>query len=423
LGQYNVFIGYQAGYSTTGYHGDMFPTDGDNNIFVGYQAGYSNTIGEQNLYIGAFSGRLNEEGIDNTFLGSRSGEYNTGYGNTLLGTYAGGWHQLNNASKNTIVGSRAGNYVTTGSNNVYIGREAAGYNATGSNNVYVGHLTGYQGSASSNNIFIGNMAGRYETGSNKLYIHNSDANSSGALIWGDFSAKQLRLNANVGVNTAPTGSKFYAYDERTNTVDDPAVIGEHKLNTSGWGIGVKGDGGYIGVYAVSTVSGTGTRYGIYAVASGGQTNWAGYFAGSVYTTGTYQSSDINFKKGISPLSGALDKVLSMQGVSYQWKSKQEISDFAKKDGKDIVKYNFPEGTQIGVIAQDIEKIIPEVVNTDSDGFKSVDYTKLTPLLIEAIKEQQQVIQNQQKQIESQNMEYNELKERLEKLEKLLIKNE
>ncbi len=58
-----------------------------------------------------------------------------------------------------------------------------------------------------------------------------------------------------------------------------------------------------------------------------------------------------------------------------------------------------EGIQIGVIAQEVEKIAPELVITDEDGFKSVDYIKFTPILIEAMKEQQAIIDNQQKQID------------------------
>ena len=68
--------------------------------------------------------------------------------------------------------------------------------------------------------------------------------------------------------------------------------------------------------------------------------------------------------------------------------------------------------QIGVIAQDVEKVYPEIVYTGKDGYKSVDYTKLTAVLIEAVKEQQQIIQNQNQEIES-------LKDRLESIESLV----
>jgi hypothetical protein len=74
-------------------------------------------------------------------------------------------------------------------------------------------------------------------------------------------------------------------------------------------------------------------------------------------------------------------------VSYRWK-KNEFPEL-----------KFPDGQQIGLVAQDVEKVLPEVVLTDSEGYKSIDYAKLTPLLIEAVKTQQQQIEAQQQQID------------------------
>ncbi|NTW33368.1 MAG: tail fiber domain-containing protein, partial [Bacteroidetes bacterium] len=69
----------------------------------------------------------------------------------------------------------------------------------------------------------------------------------------------------------------------------------------------------------------------------------------------------------------------LQGVTYYWKAK----DFPDK--------NFTDDKQIGLIAQELEKVYPELVVTDKEGYKSVDYSKLTPILVEAIKEQQKEI--------------------------------
>ena len=95
------------------------------------------------------------------------------------------------------------------------------------------------------------------------------------------------------------------------------------------------------------------------------------------------SSDIRYKKNITPLPNALKSVMKLQGVNYFWK----IKDFPEKQ--------FTNTKQIGFIAQDIEKIYPEMVITDDKGFKSVDYSRLTPVLVEAIKEQQKEIGNWQ----------------------------
>ena len=60
--------------------------------------------------------------------------------------------------------------------------------------------------------------------------------------------------------------------------------------------------------------------------------------------------------------------------------------------------NFSEGTHIGLIAQEVEEVLPELVDTDTDGFKSVAYANVVAVLIEAVKEQQKQIANQQEQI-------------------------
>jgi hypothetical protein len=82
---------------------------------------------------------------------------------------------------------------------------------------------------------------------------------------------------------------------------------------------------------------------------------------------------VNSKDNIETLTGALNKVLSMRGVSFIWKDNRQPS--------------------IGIIAQEIEKIIPEIVASDERGIKSVSYDSIIGLLIEAIKEQQVQINN------------------------------
>lgn len=91
-------------------------------------------------------------------------------------------------------------------------------------------------------------------------------------------------------------------------------------------------------------------------------------------------SDLRWKKNIKPLENSLSKLSSLQGVDYEWK-KEEYPDM-----------NFNDRTQIGFIAQDVEKIIPEVVTTADNGYKSVSYEKLVPVLTEAIKDQQKQIE-------------------------------
>jgi hypothetical protein len=89
---------------------------------------------------------------------------------------------------------------------------------------------------------------------------------------------------------------------------------------------------------------------------------------------TCSDSDKRLKKNIIPLTSALDKLQSINGVSYNW------NDTAKEAGFT------DETTQIGVIAQELEDVYPELVKQNPNGFKSVAYDRLTAILIEAVKE-------------------------------------
>jgi len=101
-------------------------------------------------------------------------------------------------------------------------------------------------------------------------------------------------------------------------------------------------------------------------------------------------SDRRFKQNIVPIASALDKVIKLQGITFTWNT----NDFPRRF--------FTDDPQIGVIAQDVETVMPEVVHTDRDGFKSVEYDKLTAVLIEAVKEMNRKIVAQDSLINAQN---------------------
>nr|WP_255555180.1 tail fiber domain-containing protein [Hymenobacter sp. BT559] len=92
------------------------------------------------------------------------------------------------------------------------------------------------------------------------------------------------------------------------------------------------------------------------------------------------ASDGRYKRDVVPVQGALASVLKLRGVTYYWKQ----AEFPDKQ--------FPARRQLGFIAQEIEPYYPEMVTTDADGYKSVDYSRLTSVLVEAMKEQQQQIE-------------------------------
>jgi len=100
----------------------------------------------------------------------------------------------------------------------------------------------------------------------------------------------------------------------------------------------------------------------------------GTFTGDVIA---YASSDERLKDNIQVISEPLQKISELRGVKWEW-----------NDNADAIQKQLPT---VGVIAQDVEKVLPELVHTKSDGYKAVDYPKLVALLIECVKEQQKEI--------------------------------
>jgi hypothetical protein len=98
-------------------------------------------------------------------------------------------------------------------------------------------------------------------------------------------------------------------------------------------------------------------------------------------------SDGRMKKNIEPLKSSLDRVMRLKAVSYEWKEE-------KARGK---------GRNTGLIAQDVETVIPELVHTVSKGHKSLSYDMFVPVLVEAIKEQQAVIEAQDEALASKSL--------------------
>ena len=101
--------------------------------------------------------------------------------------------------------------------------------------------------------------------------------------------------------------------------------------------------------------------------------------GLVTGTGFLYSSDLKLKKDIKKISNPLNKITQLNGVSFKWKENNEQS--------------------LGLIAQDVEKVFPELVFTNNNGFKTVAYGNLVAPLIEAIKFQQKEIEDLNKKIE------------------------
>jgi hypothetical protein len=176
------------------------------------------------------------------------------------------------------------------------------------------------------------------------------------------------------------------------------VLGLH-LSTTSTGYGVKG----------KTNSTNGSAVGVWAE-SGGGSSWALWANGKAGGTGGWNVSDARTKKNIVTIENALDKILKLRGVEYEF-------NFAAYPG-----INFPEGKHLGFIAQEVEGVVKDAVidasicgsagpdkiggrkNVNEYQIKMLAYNEIIPLLTEAVKEQQKMIvdlQNQVKELKSQ----------------------
>jgi hypothetical protein len=102
----------------------------------------------------------------------------------------------------------------------------------------------------------------------------------------------------------------------------------------------------------------------------------------------HETSDGRLKANVTQLTDVLDRVDKIRGVSFEWNEMSEVVGAC------------PGERQIGVIAQEVDAVFPELVSTPEDGYKSVDYAKLTPVLIEAVKELKSQNEALQRRIEA-----------------------
>jgi len=184
------------------------------------------------------------------------------------------------------------------------------------------------------------------------------------------------------------------------------AMGEHSIASGDWstaiGAEIEAAGDWSFAIALadmnrdagSTTSNTVTQSNTMAILGGkvgiGTTspNFKLDVRGTIGNNATTYHSDIRWKKNIKTISTALDKVLKLRGVEFEW-NKEKFKDMG-----------FTGGRKIGLIAQEVEPVLPETVDTADDGYKSVRYANIVAVLIEAIKEQQEMIENLKLKIET-----------------------
>ena len=268
---------------------------------------------------------------------------NTGTYFTNIGYAAGRYNSSMNF--NVHLGYAAGNRGTNAIKNVAIGAYAmyanSGSNMTGDNSTSVGHESMYNITSGYNNSGLG-----YQSFYNLTTGYNNTAigNFAGDALLTGYNNTYLG-NSTDASSTSAINQTMIGYDA-TGQADNSVTLGNSDVTA------------------------------IYMAEDSGATIYAGNatFGGDVTI-----SSDIRLKSNIVSLGSTLSKLLLIDGKSYTMNS----------DGKD----------KIGVLAQEVQEVFPELVGEDTEGMLTVNYQGLVPVLINALKEQESKINDQQNQID------------------------
>jgi len=295
---------------------------GNSNVYLGYAAGYSNSSGNQNVFIGNYAG-FNETGSNKLYID------NTVSSTPLIyGDFSSNNVVVNGSFKVTgtiydddgDAGISGQVLSSTGAGTNWItasGGSGDGYSldaADGSpvDAVYVNN-NGDVGVGTTSPVTKLDVAGAINLnkgilGASALFVDADQAlwYDGTYFSWG-YGGQYNYFADRVGIGTATPAYKLHVEDN-TASDDYPAIYGKHAV-TDYYGVGVMGEGKYRGIHGICNTasgsgsgvfgeamgSGTGARYGVYGIASGGATAYAGYFAGNVHVTGTLSKGAGSFR--------------------------------------------------------------------------------------------------------------------------------
>ena len=348
-GTSNVFIGghdaggFAAGlYNTTGSYNTMVGagalksnTTADANTALGYQAAYSQTTGAlYTVAVGYQALKANTSGATNNALGFQALTANTaGSNNNAFGSFS-----LANSTTgnfNTAFGDQSLRSNTTGAYNVAVGTQALQANTSASNNTALGFQAGFSNTTGDRSVFVGTEAGYSATGYGNTCIGYKAGNQTTQLTTGI-------ANILLGPYSKPAAGS-----------DQFSIV--------------------IGWNAVGKGSSTG-------IIGGGDGGTSAMYQGNNSATWS-TTSDQRLKKNIVDNTDGLSKIASIRVRNFEYRLPEEID--AELNPSDAIKRT---GVQLGVIAQELQEVLPECVKQESTGVLSVDTDNLVWYLVNSIQE-------------------------------------
>ena len=361
FGSENAFFGTQAGKANTtgtrnaffGYQAGFLNTTGISNAIFGYLAGFNNTTGSSNAFFGTQAGQANSTGTRNAFFGFQAGLSNTtGSNNAFFGHQAG---QQNTGDDNAFFGHQAGQANTTGNFNAFFGHQAGLANTTGSENAFFGYLAGVSNTTGIFNTFLGRSAG--------------EENTTGQLN------TFIGYSAGIGVSDGGLNTTLGANARVTSGISNATAIGANAQVTQSDSLVLGSNNGIVKV-GIGNSAPLDKLHVSGDIRIGTGTTGCVKDANGTVIAGTC-SSDARLKRAIVPFAHLLDKLAQLQPVQFYWRA----DEFKER--------HFGTKPSFGLIAQEVEKVMPELVSEDEQGYKAVNYSKLPLLTLQAIKELKQ----------------------------------
>jgi hypothetical protein len=389
---YTTALGYQAASGNS---------SGTNITAIGYQAGASATAGP-NTFVGSASGGGVSSATNNVAVGWRNlgyggagttGGYNicvgdqslylltSGINNTTLGYQAA--YSTTTDSGVVAVGHQALYSNTTGSgdsHNVAVGRQAMYYNTTGYYSVGIGYRALYNMTTGGYNVAIGYQAmqgGATNTGSNHVSIgyHSGFSQTSGS------------GNVFIGAQCGDSVTTGYSH----------VMIGNNCGRNITTGIGNI----FIGAEIIASAAAVSNEL-VIAIANGqtGKGANTGFiaFSGGIYhggnTTSWATTSDRRLKKNIVDNTHGLDIISQIRIRNFEYRLKNEVTDLPTFS---VIE---KEGVQLGVIAQELQEVLPDCVKEQSTGVLSVDSDNIFWHMVNAIKELKTLVDTQKAEFDA-----------------------
>jgi hypothetical protein len=325
-------------------------------------------IGDSTLVNNAVGATSSTHGNDNMAVGFKALKSNTlGHGNLVIGLRAS--IENTTGSFNTVIGQYALENSEEGYFNVAIGGAAMRSSESGGSNVAIGYQSLYQNNGGQNTTIGSQSMSLSLTGSQNTVIgrygmyHNVDGFDNVAIghragygNMGTSYSGNVLIGSRAGENITDSDR---LYIENSNSIS-PLIYGEFNTNL----VRINGD--------------------------------------LEYTGSLTDVSDIRLKKNITEVKSVLNSLIKINPVIYQ----MDLENFPDNQ--------FNKGMEYGLIAQNLEEYFPLLVKTNREGYKSVDYVKLSVLLLKGIQEQE-------KQISLQDIEIQVLKEQMEEMKKQIQK--